>query len=99
MSQGYARAMKAPISVRVLVLSVLVGSTTFAATPAKPSTSKISFSTLERCPSSVSAKLSILELKTPIQPARALFRGPAQIQPIPPARPLESRICPIPLAK
>jgi len=87
------------MKVKFFVLGVLVGSTTFAATPTKLPLFKLPLGTLERCPKAVSASLSTLELKTLIQNARALFRGPAQIQPIPPPRPRESKTCPIPLAK
>lgn len=95
MNWGYTRTMK----VKFLVLGVLVGSTTFAAVPAKPPIFKLHLGTLERCPASVSAGFETLELKMFFHSARALFRGPAQIKPIPLARPLESKICPIPLAK
>ena len=84
---------------QLLLLGVLVGSTAFAAVPSKAPSFKFPFSTFERCPKTVNAKLSILELKNFPPNTRALFKGPAQIQPIPPARPLESKICPIPLAK
>gem|GEM_PF-1897713 len=87
------------MKIKFLVLGVLLGSTTFAAIPMKPPTLKFALNALERCPTSMSAGFETLELKTAIQSARALFRGPAQIRPIPLARPLESRACPIPLAK
>ena len=95
MSGGYTLAMKA----QYVVLGVLVGSTAFAAMPLKPLTVKLPFTRLERCPASVHTGFETLELKVQIQPSRARFNGPAQIQPIPLARPLESKVCPIPLTK
>ena len=96
MSQKYTRAMKA----QLLVLGVLIGSTAFAAAPFKAPAFKFPLSTLERCPKAVKGEFMTLERRgTSIQNTRALFKGPAQILPIPPARPLESQICPIPLAK
>jgi hypothetical protein len=95
MSWGYARAMKA----KLFGLGVLVGSMAFAAAPPKAPNLKFSIPALERCPKAVKGEWMTLERKNFSLNPRVLFRGPAQIQPIPPARPLESKICPIPLAK